>query len=128
TPYESEIYLIRPTAGEVLTEATTLVTFKGTGKETERLTLAVDGVTDGEVEFEVVDGIFKGELHLTTDLNGQEIEMTVRQYDGQDLINEDILTYYVALEDVVIDRFDFTDSVNDVTLKSNGTYPENESE
>src|SRR5699024_7491280 len=67
TPYESEIYLIRPTAGEVLTEATTLVTFKGTGKETERLTLAVDGVTDGEVEFEVVDGIFKGELHLTTD-------------------------------------------------------------
>lgn len=128
TPYDAVIYPIRPTAGEVLTKETTMITFKGIGKEKERLTFEIEGVTDGEIDFKYENPIFQAELPLTSDLNGDEIEVTIRHYDDAELISEETFNYYVALEDVVIDRLDFQNEVSRVKVKANGTYPESDSE
>lgn len=119
-PHDPFMYLVSPTNGDRIVSSPLEFKARVVNGVDPSVTYSVDG--GDEVDMELDGQYYQASWSPTAEYNESAVDVTVRYYEDDQLINEQTHRYYIFLSDVLIEELTFVGGIGGI--KSNGTWPE----
>lgn len=119
-PHDPFMYLVSPTNGDRIVSSPLEFKARVVNGDEPTVTYSVDG--GDEVEMTLDGQYYQASWVPTAEYNESAVDVTVRYYEGDQLINDQTHRYYIFLSDVLIEELTFEDGIDGI--QSNGTWPE----
>lgn len=123
--YETEshdpfMYVVSPTNGDSIISNPLELKARVVNGNEPRVTYSIAG--GEEVEMKLVDRYYQANWSPSADYNESAIDITVRYYENDELINEETHRYYIYLANLIVKEWTFDHDIDGI--QNNGSWPE----